>query len=75
MPEENCSRCLHLKTKMDYVAHEPDENDERAEDETFGGTAHRWYCLHTMTVMGPDDDLVGPRLCGTARDCYESSGF
>jgi hypothetical protein len=72
-------RCLHLRTKMDYVTLDsgrasglPAEPDE---DETLGGTAHNHYCLHTFTVIGPDDDLVGPRLCVPGRACYESSGF
>lgn len=72
-------RCLHLRTKMDYVTLEtgrpsgiPAEWDE---NETCGGTAHHHYCLHTMTVIGPDDDIVGPRVCAAGRQCYESSGF
>ena len=72
-------RCLHLRTKMDYVTLDtgrpsgmPEEPDE---DETRGGTAHPFYCFHTMTVLGPDDDIVGPRVCSPDRSCYESSGF
>ncbi len=72
-------RCLHLRTKMDYVTLEegrpsgiPGENDE---NETYGGTAHNHYCLNTLTVIGPDDDIVGPRVCAPGRACYESSGF
>lgn len=72
-------RCLQLRTKMDYVTLDtgrpsgiPEEQDE---DETRGGTAHHFHCLHTMTVLGPDDDIVGPRVCAPGRDCYESSGF
>ena len=74
-------RCLHLRTKMDYVSHDEGERPSgRAEaddlDHTYGGTAHNHYCLHTMTVIGPDDDIVGPRLCASPeRACYESSGF
>ena len=72
-------RCLHLRTKMDYVTVDegrpsgrPAEEDE---DATYGGTAHNHYCLHTMTVIGPDGDIVGPRVCAPGRTCYESSGF
>lgn len=71
-------RCLQLRTKMDYVVHEggrPSGDAESGEDETLGGTAHNHYCLHTMTVIGPDDDLVGPKVCAPGRACYESSGF
>ena len=72
-------RCLQLRTKMDYVTLEtgrpsgiPEELDD---DATYGGTAHKHYCLRTMTVIGPDDDVVGPRVCVAGRACYESSGF
>lgn len=78
-PPISYRRCLRLRTKMDYVTLEtgrpsgiPAEWDE---DETHGGTAHNHYCLRTMTVIGPDDDVVGPRLCAPGRACYESSGF
>jgi hypothetical protein len=64
---------------MDYVSipegrpsGRPEEWDE---DETFGGTAHNYYCLRTMTVLGPDDDVVAPRVCVPGRSCYESPGF
>jgi hypothetical protein len=67
-----------MRTKMDYVgmtgrpSGRPAEWDE---DETLGGTAHNFYCLHTFTVIGPDDDLVGPKVCVAGRSCYESPGF
>ena len=72
-------RCLRLRTKMDYVTLEAGRPSgmsvESDEDATCGGTAHRHYCLHTMTVIGPDDDVVGPAICRPGRACYESSGF
>lgn len=70
-------RCLQLRTKMDYVSIEEGRPSGAPllEDETMGGTAHRYYCLHTFTVIGPDDDIVGPRPCAPGRECYESSGF
>ena len=73
-------RCLHLRTKMDYVTLEAGQrpsglSEEDDTDQTGGGTAHNHYCLHTLTVIGPDDDIVGPRVCAPGRACYESSGF
>ena len=69
------ARCLHLRTTMDYVMIDAGHPAGDDEDETCGGTAHDPYCLHTMTVTGPDDDIVGPRVCAPGRACYESSGF
>ena len=75
---EETPRCLKLRTKMDYVAYDGspwtgedgvDENTPAREE------AHRYTCLTTMNVLGPDDDLVGPRFCTAERPCYESSGF
>lgn len=70
-------RCLHLRTKMDYITHDEDpsglsggENDTPPSQD---GGGH--YCLHTMTVIGPDDDIVGARVCAPGRICYESPGF
>lgn len=73
-------RCLQLRTKMDYVLVDEGERPSGRpaawdEDETRGGTAHNYYCLHTLTVIGPDDDIVGPRICTPDRGCYETPGF
>jgi len=69
-------RCLHLRTKMDYVAHDPGPSASgETSDDTDDVAAQNSYCLHTMTVIGPDDDIVGPRVCAPGRSCYESSGF
>lgn len=64
-------RCLHLRSKRDYIAlGEPD--DASGEND---GDGVPFYCRHTLTVIGPDDDIVGPRVCTPGRVCYESSGF
>lgn len=64
-------RCLHLRSKRDYIAlGEPSDADENN-----GDVPVPYYCRHTLTVIGPDDDIVGPRVCTAGRTCYESSGF
>lgn len=73
-------RCLHLRTKVDYITLEDNERPSgrdafEDEDQTSGGTSHHYYCLQTRTVIGPDEDIVGPRVCDPKRECYESSGF
>ncbi len=66
--------CRHLRTKMEFVTRDVDRPSGRPaewdEDVSRGGTAHRLYCRETLTVIGPDDDLVGPRLCVPGRACY-----
>ncbi len=66
--------CRHLRTKMEFVTRDVERPSGRPaewdEDLTRGGTAHRLYCRRTLTVVGPDDDLAGPRLCVTGRPCY-----
>ncbi len=61
-------RCLHLRSKRDYIAF-----GQMADEED--GTPVPFYCRHTLTVIGPDDDIVGARVCVPGRACYESSGF
>ena len=76
-PEPIAPRCLHLRTKMDYVSvvegerpsGRPADWDEHI---TLGGTSHHYYCLHSMTMIGPDNDVVGLRVCTPARACYEA---
>ncbi len=63
-------RCLHLRSKRDYIA----LGQEAAEDEEDGAPVP-FYCRHTLTVIGPDDDIVGARVCTAGRTCYESSAF
>lgn len=74
-----CPQCLRLRTKMDYVMTSVGRPcgslAQWDEDETHDGPALNHYCLHTMRVFGPDDDMVGPRLCLEDRPCYETSGF
>jgi hypothetical protein len=75
-------RCLHLRVKSDFFALEigrcsGDSCCSPAEptDTLTGDTAPRFYCLHTMTVLGPDADIVDPHVCARERGCYESNGF
>jgi hypothetical protein len=76
MPEPDAEPCRLLKTKMDYVTRDVERPSGRPvewdEDLTRGGTAHKLYCRHTFTVLGPDDDIVGPKVCVPGRACYEA---
>lgn len=66
-------RCLHLRSKMDYVSYDSQGNGD--ENGAAASGAPPCYCLRTHTVIGPDDDIVSPVECAPGRACYESSGF
>ena len=57
--------CRCLRTKMQYVAGiSPEELRQPS------ATAQYW-CVHTMSQVGPDDGLVAPEGCRAGRDCFE----
>jgi hypothetical protein len=58
--------CRCLKTKMLYVA-----GRESAPLERASSTAQYW-CLETMSQVGPDDALVAPDHCRRGRECYRA---
>jgi hypothetical protein len=61
--------CQHLRTKKMYItalAHEAftEGTDENAH------SAPCW-CNKTMSETGPDDRVVGARVCSRSRSCFE----
>jgi len=65
--EQPPSPCLHLRNKGMYVYTDGTENPD---DDDDGGTVY--WCMKTMKNFGPDDDMVGGRLCrDPSRSCYE----
>lgn len=72
-PAPPARRCLHLRNKMDYVSLDSQANGD--ENGASSSGAPPCYCLRTLTVIGPDDDIVSPTECAPGRTCYESSGF
>ncbi|HEV3166372.1 MAG TPA: hypothetical protein VGZ22_20275 [Isosphaeraceae bacterium] len=60
-------RCRHLRSKGMYVyAGGRDEADESGEDNSI------YWCLQTMSSIGPDDSLVDGQDCkNPTRSCYE----
>ncbi len=59
--------CQHLRTKASYI---PAQRSETTLAES-NPTAHYW-CLRTMSVIGPDDTLASPDDCTTHRACFET---
>jgi hypothetical protein len=70
MPEQTAERvsyCRFLRTKKMYIPALHLEGDPRRET----GTAQFW-CLKTMTGVGPDNDLVRGAACRSGRPCWEA---
>jgi hypothetical protein len=56
--------CRAFKTRLHYLS------GGDVSSPIVDGTAHYW-CVHTMTTIGPDDDLVVPEHCRAGRSCFE----
>ncbi|BBM84545.1 hypothetical protein [Candidatus Uabimicrobium amorphum] len=61
------SNCCHLRCKMAYLPI-PGETDWRTNQSSLSN----YWCLRTMTPVGPDDYYVAPEVCQNRRKCYES---
>lgn len=58
--------CKNMRTKASYV---PDMDNQH-----FMEVHHpysQYFCLRTLHVIGPDDDIVCPEECTPARACFE----
>ena len=58
--------CRRLRTKMYYVL-----GREHVNLRVSSPTAQYW-CSHTATVMGPDDEPCSPEFCQPDRGCFET---
>jgi hypothetical protein len=58
--------CRRLRTKMYYVL-----GREHVNLRVSSPTAQYW-CSHTATVMGPDDEPCSPESCQPDRTCFET---
>jgi len=65
IPEEGIPGfCIHLRTKRYYYG----SIDQVLEVADLSTTAQFW-CLRTMQVVGPDEEVVSPRTCRAGRSC------
>jgi hypothetical protein len=60
------SVCLYLRTKAYYTA----ERNETTLREAAPG--RQFWCVRSMSPMGPDDRMVGPNDCVARRACFHS---
>ena len=66
MLERAVPHCSCLRSKGFYLAGPQDE------DLAEFSTTSAYWCLHTVTVLGPDDILCSPEMCRPGRACFEA---
>jgi hypothetical protein len=66
MNENAMPVCKCLRSKGFYLTGAQD-----ADLVEFSPTSAYW-CLHTVTVLGPDDILCSPEMCQPGRSCFEA---
>ena len=60
--------CCHLRSNGMYVHGTTDPVDTG-----FPGTGDgNFWCLKTMHLFGPDNELVNREVCKPGRNCYET---
>lgn len=55
--------CACLRARMQYVVPESHWSAHR--------TPRQFWCLHSMSSVGPDDKQVHPEDCQPGRTCFE----
>lgn len=62
--------CKHLRSKGMYVyGYEPDGDE--APDAHGSDYDVDFWCVKTMSALGPDKKGLSRELCNPERDCYE----
>ncbi|WP_372369715.1 hypothetical protein [Candidatus Uabimicrobium sp. HlEnr_7] len=65
----NCdtNKCKFIRSRATDIPILP--NGETLEDDSCRSGV--FWCTHTMTAVGPDDDFVAPEKCQSVRQCYK----
>ncbi len=64
--------CRHLRSKGMYVYGDIDPSLGATELENGSAEYDGYFwCLRTMSCLGPDKQPIGRSECGPDRDCYE----
>jgi len=58
--------CQGFRTKAHYL------NEEQGLDPSECAPTAACWCLHTTTVLGPDDVLCSPETCQPGRTCFKA---
>ena len=60
--------CCHLRSNGMYVNGTTDPTNT----DTPGRGDGNFWCLKTMHLFGPDNELVNREVCKPGRNCYET---
>lgn len=65
------SNCKFLTTKKAYIPNENEHESWRTNKSTTGS----YWCIKSMTTIGPDGNLVAPEGCQEHRPCFITMEF
>lgn len=66
MVDRHSSReiCKHLRSKGMFINSEPDPTVPNTSDGFY-------WCIHSMTCLGPDGEVADDQRCRAGRKCFE----
>ena len=64
-PNTRRDSCKRLRSKNMFYESEPDPTVPRGSDGFY-------WCIHTMTCLGPDDEVATREKCESGRNCFET---
>ena len=60
-------QCVNLRTKKLYVTNISQNENHGLND----SSTSQYWCLGTMTTVGPDNDFAAPERCAVHRSCFK----
>jgi hypothetical protein len=63
--------CVFLQTKVAFTPYPTERGSWRLGQSPCAS----YWCLKTMTPVGPDEEFVAPEVCQVERSCYEEESF
>lgn len=61
-------QCINLRTKKLYVNDLAENENSGINDSATSG----YWCLGTMSTVGPDDSFAAPERCAAHRTCFKA---
>jgi len=61
-------QCAHLRTKKLHVTGTAENENSLIND----SATSQYWCLGTMSTVGPDDGFAAPERCAAHRACFKA---